>query len=1398
MSSILSNEYIKQSSHTYIGLKPYSEGEADCFWGRKEETEILINRLRAWRLTVLYGESGVGKSSILRAGVAFKLRQQVQQYMEKAQASSGKAVVPNFWIVVFPSLSSECLGEYDNYDKNEKLLNRLLDYIEKELNSIQAAIQLPQRQSSFSNTLKLWAESLGTAQKAGKLFIILDQFEEYLLKYTQGEESSELLINELIDIITSPDISVNFLISIHSDSVIKLDRFNKSADLLSNRLELKPISEEKVKEDILKNFLERYKSKIQEKLPKSQVIDNDSLTLANEIGGKIAALEPEDYSKQKTINLAYLQLVMRYLWEDVWEDRESKIDVLDPATYTHLEVKDIIQKYVDKHLYNKVYKDHQDIAATLFKYLVTSSGTSISYSIKELFLLIQKDFSEQGNKNILDSLKDSLKIVLDNLSCPDSLLLCKVADRYEIYPGLEWAILDWKDRFLAKQERYKAKLVTEIACESIIAALRLRLDQEIKFSEAELTALLALQAYCFNKGDKFQTLNKVDEALRQALNIPYSTALLYDHQIDVAAVAYSPDGQIVASGDYNGIIHLYQNNLSSRKFQSDQGTITSVTFHPKDNHKLAVGHKNRTLEIWDIVPSQPQRLKLIEASLIQDIQTTEEPCYGVGLGSVAFSPDGQWLAFGSWDKTVRLWHYKQDNLFHIDCRLEHQDWVGSLAFNRHGNRLAVGCRDGTVSCWKFEQVWEHEQNLKMSEISNNSELIQIDQRRYEVFSVTFSPVDQKLAAGSYGVVRLWDLDKGLDYPPVNQYGRSEDRAIRALAFSPDGKHLCLGSDDVSEKNDLALRLWDVTKRDALAEILCGSDPHELGVSSVAFRPDGKAIVSGSWDGKVRKWNLEPDRPEPLLLGEHDGRVRAVSFSPDGKWVASGAWEKNNTVRLWNTEWLWDSKNLPQSQCHYLPTSYYGNSLLAFSPDGTFLASGGHQEDKSVRLWDLRQPDADPTVLHGHSGEVRAVAFSWDGQWLISGSWDKTLRLWQLKNLDIPPITLYGFTGAIRTLACSQNKKWLAVGTGVKDQSAANNQSQESTVWLLAWEQIITSKPGDFINAADKSRQLEPALESETFGVAFSPDSELLASVNRDNQLHLWNLSQDPPSYKNPLSGQENLLTRRGFAGSSVAFSPDGKKLAVGCWSDQEIAEKLSGSVWIWNINDLRSPDSRSQPIILAEPELPSEKLRKFSERRERHITSIAFSPDSQFLASGSNDWTIRIWTISSRRLADLVCHRVKRNLTQSEWDDYVGAGIPYEITIPDYAQSDDVQGNAPRSVLKELLSTLEYTPPSLILPKTSQEGKFHEKLAKLDETKQQILELIKHRHFDQQSKQKDTAEEDVSNMLKKNKGDCATYFHLRTLHRMGFLRVSEFGKGVGTIKYCLSWFYEQYLMSLES
>ncbi len=223
----------RQLSDTpYIGLNPYSEADADFFFGRQTDIDIITKNLRAWRLTVLYGDSGVGKSSVLRAGVIDKLRQEIKQNLEDYG-------IPKLAVVVFPSLEDESHWQ-------ENLLGSLLEQIEIGIKKFQPDINLPERQMSLVETLKDWAKQLGGRTRKGKFFVILDQFEQYLLKYPPKDDDE--FASEFVNAINDPFLPVNFLISIRTESIAKLDYFKEliEEDPLKNRLELKPLDEEMV------------------------------------------------------------------------------------------------------------------------------------------------------------------------------------------------------------------------------------------------------------------------------------------------------------------------------------------------------------------------------------------------------------------------------------------------------------------------------------------------------------------------------------------------------------------------------------------------------------------------------------------------------------------------------------------------------------------------------------------------------------------------------------------------------------------------------------------------------------------------------------------------------------------------------------------------------------------------------------------------------------------------------------------------------------------------------------------------------------------------------------------------------------------------------------------------
>ena len=193
-------------------------------------------------------------------------------------------------------------------------------------------------------------------------------------------------------------------------------------------------------------------------------------------------------------------------------------------------------------------------------------------------------------------------------------------------------------------------------------------------------------------------------------------------------------------------------------------------------------------------------------------------------------------------------------------------------------------------------------------------------------------------------------------------------AVRALAFSPDGKFLVSGS------LDQTVRLWDLAKGRE-AQVLTG---HEGGVSAVAVTPDSKTIASGGDDRSIRLWDVASGRQTHVLAG-HDKGVAALAFSHDGRRLASASFD--GTARLWDVATDREVSRFTVGQA--LRT-------VCFSPDGTLLLAGG--QNQKLYLWSLA--DGKPArELLGHRYAVRSAQFSPDGKQVVSGSDDMTLRIW---------------------------------------------------------------------------------------------------------------------------------------------------------------------------------------------------------------------------------------------------------------------------------------------------------------------------------------------------------------------------------------------------------------------
>ncbi|MEW6102997.1 MAG: pentapeptide repeat-containing protein, partial [bacterium] len=301
---------------------------------------------------------------------------------------------------------------------------------------------------------------------------------------------------------------------------------------------------------------------------------------------------------------------------------------------------------------------------------------------------------------------------------------------------------------------------------------------------------------------------------------------------------------------------------------------------------------------------------------------------------IAISPDGNILASGSDDRTIRLWETETGRLIQ---RLEgHTSRVLSVAISPDGGMLASGAYDNTICLWE----------------TRTGRLIQrLEGHTGWVRSVAFSPDGENLASGSNDrTICLWEIRTGR----LIQTLEGHKGPIFSVAFSPDGGKLASGSDDRT------ICLWEI-RTGRLIQRLEG---HTDSVFSVAFSPDGTILASGSYDNTICLWETRTARLIQRLEG-HTDRVRSVAFSPDGTILASGSYD--NTICLWETR---TARLIQRLEGHT------GRVFsVAISPDGAMLASGS--DDRTICLWETKTGRLIQR-LEGHTGRVFSVAISPDG------------------------------------------------------------------------------------------------------------------------------------------------------------------------------------------------------------------------------------------------------------------------------------------------------------------------------------------------------------------------------------------------------------------------------------
>lgn len=456
------------------------------------------------------------------------------------------------------------------------------------------------------------------------------------------------------------------------------------------------------------------------------------------------------------------------------------------------------------------------------------------------------------------------------------------------------------------------------------------------------------------------------------------------HTNQVMAVAFSPDGRSVVTGGMDDTARVWDVATGQEALKMNWYMVTSVAFSP-DGRLIAAGSRGKIASLWDATTGK-------EARRLEG--------HSGGVNCVIFSPDGRYVATGSDDKTGRLWNAATGQEVR---RFEGMsDSVKTLAFFPDSRLILTG---GKEAC-----IWEVETGKQIKRFDNRF-----------LASAAVSPDSHFIVTGGYSnAASLWDAGA------QNEVRRFEGVAseARAVAFSKDGGLLLVNNSlwDVAKGRELQrfegmladtvyssalspdgrsvltvrsyeAHLWDAASGDSLKEF--------AGEGAVAFSPDGRYFLTGGKDKVARLWNRATLRETGRLVG-HSGLLLSAAFSPDSRFVATGGWD--STARLWNVATAKEERRFqmpvairkiegPTGSLTIRDGDIHVGSV-AFSPDGRYILTGSwdlHGINKTARLWEVATGRL-AREFDGHSRAVNSAAFSPDGRLVVTGSQDNTARI----------------------------------------------------------------------------------------------------------------------------------------------------------------------------------------------------------------------------------------------------------------------------------------------------------------------------------------------------------------------------------------------------------------------
>jgi WD40 repeat protein len=1211
----------------FLGLRAFEEKDTHLFFGRDEAADELIERLKRSRLLMVAGDSGAGKSSLVKAGLVPRYRGGV---LSERRDQRSEAIV---WHVVETRPGSSNPFDF--------LANRVAvgaRDIGRSQDDIRALRKMVREQDPQVVTDAL----LDGAPKNARILVVVDQFEEL---FTLSSKTSRGPYIEMLLYLVKYNSPAEFrvVLTMRRDYYNLCHEYSDLYTWLEDRNRGAKYSVRRMSDVQLRACIEKPLS-LTDAGPTDVFVDRVLADVGDQ-PGDLAMLEmalTECWRRRGEYNGDMLQAytsiggtagALANIADEVFDRLSNDEQALAEASFIRLvrlgETGGTTRRMASRNEFSEgAWQVMQKLATEEYGRLIHISGVSHPErgaagiekgKFDDVAESISRSLIEPNSQEAAETVELSHEALVSQWPRYQGWLQAS-PDRKRIHDGLIvsaklWATLTTKrsDELLTGNrlaeaivllDRHPLWLSEQERAFIGTSRTRARIRRLVEKGTVALLALLTVIAVWFGYNaniEKGRALKAERDAIRERSRAEaekekaQEAKELADKRADEAQTArkeaekqrketlrhqslYFADRsrRQTALGNATNGIHLSLKALPFDLKKPDRPYVSQAEvalYHAVNSYRMKLvlhGHEDAIRYgafssdgCHIVTASNDNTARLWDAATGEELANLQG--HEKTVYCAVFSPNKKLILTASVDGTARLWDVETGKT--VAVLRGHEGPVFHAAFNPDGSRIVTASADGTAGLW----------DTKTGELVA---FMQPNDRPKLVWQADFSPDGRYIITVlQYGPAQLWDAANGENLAIL----KGHDNRISHASFSPDSRFVITASEDKTA------RIWE-TKTGKQLTVLKG---HYAALRYAAFDPEGQKVVTTAWnwpqerDGTARLWDARTGRQLSIL--RHENNVWHASFSPDGLQLATASGD--------GTAYLWDAETgqlLAVLKGHNDSVRH-----TAFSPDDLQVLTTS--QDGTARLWKakINQPIA---ILKGHDGPVFHAAFNPDGSRIVTASADGTARLWDVETGD--PITvLQGHTAKVEYAQFSSNS--LRVVTASWDFTAR------------VWD-------------AETGHQIAVLRhDAEVLNAMFTPDGRQVVTNSWDGTTRLWDAEKE----KLLRFGYSLQASQNDYGSVELRPAERGEPLAdIASRGKDDVPDR---SYTVSNGLHIVSASDRTAWIFLAESHRPIARLRG----HEARIRSVNLSPYSRYVVTTSDDQTARLWGIQGQELVVLRGHK---------------------------------------------------------------------------------------------------------------------------------------------------------------